>query len=233
MMKKRDFAPFAGPDNSNLNSSRAQLRPMKAHGCERPFNSLQIASWVSFMVFFLAYFLIQLPALDESSKVCIFDYLLYFLQIGFTAVFLTSCLAVVVLDLIATFSVPTDPMVLKERLFLALHKKFDAQAEIKDLKEGEQLLFCYLCKAHCLEPSKHCSACNRCIFEFDHHCQWLNNCIGSSNYKYFMGLIVATTTMILVHMLICCYTLACYFQDSNTFTANIQRYFYSADDFDA
>lgn len=45
-----------------------------------------------------------------------------------------------------------------------------------------------------------------------------------------MGLIVATTVMILVHMLICCYTLACYFQDTPAFTANIQHYYYAATD---
>ncbi|CDW75585.1 probable s-acyltransferase at1g69420-like [Stylonychia lemnae] len=111
-------------------------------------------------------------------------------------------------------------------------KTFEPHEAVKNMKEGEQLLFCYLCKAHCVEASKHCSQCDRCVFNFDHHCQWLNNCVGQSNYRYFFGLIVATMILISAHLSICLYTIILYFQDRDEYILNVAK-FYKMPDYDS
>eukprot|EP00347_Sterkiella_histriomuscorum_P024239 403331826 len=142
-----------------------------------------------------------------------------------TTIFLLACICITLLDFISTFSVPTDPLVLYERDCIRKNEKFDAQVVIKKMKNVEQYMFCLICKAHCLEQSKHCSQCDRCVYNFDHHCQWLNNCIGSNNYKYFFGLICMTTVMLITHMGICVYTIAYYFHDQRSFSLNIADYY--------
>jgi palmitoyltransferase len=55
----------------------------------------------------------------------------------------------------------------------------------------EHMVICCLCKRLVRFSSKHCSICNRCIAGLDHHCDWLNICIGSTNYRYFISLLVS------------------------------------------
>ena len=49
---------------------KSKLRPyMKSHGCRRPFNRLQIVSWIVFAICFSAFFVLCLPAMPDNVKV--------------------------------------------------------------------------------------------------------------------------------------------------------------------
>lgn len=91
-------------------------------------------------------------------------------------------LTVLVADVAAALSDPSDPVVKWERFCKLKNERFP---------EEDYDLFCQWCDCHVMEKSKHCGKCKRCTMHFDHHCEWLNNCIGSKNYKYFVLLITA------------------------------------------
>ena len=55
--------------------------------------------------------------------------------------------------------------------------------------------------------SRHCAICNRCVERFDHHCPWLNNCVGIHNHNFFIVFLVSLSSMLLVGIISCVYTL--------------------------
>jgi hypothetical protein len=55
---------------------------------------------------------------------------------------------------------------------------------------------CRTCQFPKVARSKHCSICRRCIARADHHCVWVNNCLGRGNYKYFLGLLLSITSLL-------------------------------------
>ena len=55
---------------------------------------------------------------------------------------------------------------------------------------------CKTCKLSKPARSKHCSQCHVCVARADHHCVWVNNCLGRGNYKYFLALLVSTTSLL-------------------------------------
>uniref|UniRef100_A0A0G4ID84 Uncharacterized protein n=1 Tax=Chromera velia CCMP2878 TaxID=1169474 RepID=A0A0G4ID84_9ALVE len=86
-------------------------------------------------------------------------------------------LAVVSLAAVATRVDPADNRILSSRA--------------NDYREPDNAHYCATCDAFVGPRTKHCRACNKCVETFDHHCNWLNNCVGSTNYRYFLSLIVS------------------------------------------
>ncbi|OKL56238.1 Palmitoyltransferase swf1 [Talaromyces atroroseus] len=59
---------------------------------------------------------------------------------------------------------------------------------------------CSTCRTLKPARSKHCSICNACVSRHDHHCIWLTNCVGRENYRYFLGLLVTLSAMLIYGM---------------------------------
>ena len=101
------------PSASVTSFETSRLRPMKRHGCEAPFNALQILSYVAFFVLFLSFFFLHLPVLERPYNVRI--NLTYQHQVLLSVLFVAASLLVATLDILSTVIVPTDPFVLKEQ----------------------------------------------------------------------------------------------------------------------
>jgi palmitoyltransferase ZDHHC4 len=59
---------------------------------------------------------------------------------------------------------------------------------------------CSTCRILKPARSKHCSICKTCVSRHDHHCIWLTNCVGRGNYRYFLGLLVTLSAMLIYGM---------------------------------
>ena len=56
--------------------------------------------------------------------------------------------------------------------------------------------FCHACCLTMPARSRHCSRCGVCVARADHHCVWVDGCIDYGNYKYFLGLLLSMTLLL-------------------------------------
>ncbi|EZG87104.1 DHHC palmitoyltransferase [Gregarina niphandrodes] len=157
----------------DLAGSRDQLEFCRRHGFERPYNPLQVASWVFFTLDLVLGFVCLPPTLPTTAAQ------------SFYGLFAIVALATLVVAGIVTRMDPSDDLVF-------LLDKNDAVLK----GPPETYVQCDLCGAVDVD-SKHCRSCNKCVARFDHHCKWLNNCIGRKNYKWFFSLIVCVALLAL------------------------------------
>ena len=148
----------------------------RVNGFERPFDTLQLLSWIMFSFMVFSFFLVVMPLEEDRSRL-----------IAITVVYALLLLAVVLLAARTSALNPVDRTI-DEKL----------QATPRDVPTGD-LLYCTYCKCKVHKRSKHCRLCNKCIRNFDHHCKWLNNCVGSVNYSPFFMLICITFLFTLLH----------------------------------
>jgi palmitoyltransferase len=158
---------------------------MSRHGCTRPFDELQILSWVVFPLFVVAFGCLAVPPLPLSLQLVV--------SIPF---------GVVVLGLFAfagktTLSDSGDPQV-----YYGMQRRSDQEEVAWETYAVEGSKKCHVCKVHRQPLSEHCRVCNKCVETFDHHCKWLNNCIGSRNYRIFFWTLSLATLQTSCHFLI-------------------------------
>jgi len=160
------------------------ISPPKTNGFSRPFNRLQMLSWVLY-----GYLNVSFHAICGSYEGVLFVvlngmHLLLSLAMFSSAYCATS--ANVVDEYIEERGFPTPTMTMKS-----------FQDKYYDSLQRKELCWCRHCKWYVHRNAKHCRACNRCTDDFDHHCRWLNNCISSKNYHCFFVAIVSTEAMLL------------------------------------
>ncbi|KAI7861874.1 DHHC palmitoyltransferase-domain-containing protein [Spinellus fusiger] len=69
----------------------------------------------------------------------------------------------------------------------------------KNMDEKPDTLFspsqwCDVCRVWKPDRTHHCRVCDRCVLKMDHHCPWVNGCVGLENYRYFIQMIVYTSS---------------------------------------
>ena len=139
---------------------------MPKHGCTRPFDELQMISWVVFPLFVVAFSCLCVPPLPLFAQ-CLLS-----IPFGLVVVGLFYFAAK------TTLSDSGDPQV-----YYGHQLQKDPEKHIHWTSycvEGSKK--CHVCKVHRQPLSEHCRVCKKCVETFDHHCKWLNNCIGSQNY---------------------------------------------------
>jgi hypothetical protein len=159
---------------------------MPKHGCTRPFDELQMVSWVVFPLFVVAFSCLCVPPLPMYAQ--------FLLSIPFG-------LVVVGLSYFAaktTLSDSGDPQV-----YYGHQLQKDPEKNMHWTSycvEGSKK--CHVCKVHRQPLSEHCRVCKKCVETFDHHCKWLNNCIGSQNYYGFFVTLTLATLQVCSHFIV-------------------------------
>eukprot|EP00668_Euglena_longa_P022944 GGOE01028590.1.p1 GENE.GGOE01028590.1~~GGOE01028590.1.p1 ORF type:complete len:510 (-),score=79.02 GGOE01028590.1:618-2147(-) len=146
----------------------------RTHGFQRPWDLLQMLSWLLFTLFVVEYGVFTVPFLRQPA--------IYLLGL----IYLVCALVSIVFNVLSAWSNASDPGI--------YCKLDDAKLCSGDRPIGQTS--CYLCRAFVDKSSKHCRNCNKCVVGFDHHCKWLNNCIGIRNYRIFF--IFMTSTLVTV-----------------------------------
>jgi len=146
----------------------------RINGLHRPFDTLQVLSWVLFLFFLIHFAAITEPILPFPIN-CILG-----------PVYLACAVASIVFNVLSAHSNASDPG--------TATKLDDIKLACGDRPAGQTA--CYLCRAYVDRSSKHCRSCNKCVLGFDHHCKWLNNCVGILNYRTFF--IFMTFTLITI-----------------------------------
>eukprot|EP01068_Selenidium_serpulae_P012988 Selendium_serpulae@DN5909_c0_g1_i1.p1 len=156
----------------------------RKNGFQRPFEKLQVISWLCLLVDIIGFYVLVFPTL------------IVILAIVFGVVVGVESTAVIVLGVVTTVSNPVDSLV---------HPLPPDRPVIPSFSLPPDTLFCQRCGIVGMR-TKHCKKCDKCIEVFDHHCDWLNNCIGGRNYWRFCWLILSVGTLSLTVIVVCCYS---------------------------
>jgi hypothetical protein len=145
----------------------------RINGIEKPWDRLQIYTWILFPFIITHYFSFIYFLLWESiaAKVVLtILFILFTLSTGFFAGL--TC----IID-------PADEVLCSA-----------------NPPQYTEITHCYLCNCDVHISSKHCRFCDKCVVKFDHHCMWLNTCVGQKNYHYFLT-VVASVFMLTMESL--------------------------------
>jgi len=170
---------------------------MRNHGFERPYNTMQVATWILLPLLLAQFLIFASPVLPLAAAIPV---TVLFVGLG--------CLAAHC----AYRTCMTDPIDDK----LARHLRKEGEGENKDVENGggannddgdddddsnnadDPTKYCWVCQTTVHEQSMHCKFCDKCVTRFDHHCMWLNTCVGRANYPYFYRTVVSTFAFVVV-----------------------------------
>ena len=181
--------------NKNIKPSFSiiiQIMVSRTNGLQRPFNPMQIGTWLLLPTLLLQFLFFATPILPlVSSILCT---LVVFLCGISTAYFAYKCCVI-------------DPIDDRLRSYLndqgnalyATSANHNPAHGVHAEQEAGPTKFCWVCGIDVHEISMHCKFCDKCVSRFDHHCHWLNTCVGKANYEYFFRTVGSTLTLVLVH----------------------------------
>ena len=148
----------------------------RTNGLERPYNAMQIMTWI------------LLPGLVIQFLLCISPILPIPASVPITIIFLACSVSSAYFGYKACSIDPIDARLLST----------DTPSPFSS---GSDTKFCWVCEARVGLKSMHCKFCNKCVDTFDHHCQWLNTCVGKKNYDFFFKTVVSVFAFVMVHMI--------------------------------
>ena len=172
--------------NSPKNRVVPNQRKVRKNGFSYPPNPSQVISWVIAAFILFSFVLITTAILLKDNLTMETRIVVVALSI----LYAPSYLSMIILTAIVTANDPTDPVVHFERLVKS-QKDVDSRDGLKLINQNCHF-YCFVCKSHVAEGSKHCQSCNRCTNGFDHHCRWVANDINSSNYANFIRMLIVT-----------------------------------------
>ena len=136
---------------------------MRTNGFQKPFNPMQIGTWLLLPTLLFQFLLFASPILPLAASIpctiCVF------VCAAFTAYFSYKCCMINPID---------DRLgryLAHQNAELEGGDNGNQQAEIED--DGVTK-FCWVCGTDVHASSMHCKFCNKCVTNFDHHCHWLN-----------------------------------------------------------
>ena len=170
---------------------------MRKHGFEKPYNTMQVATWILLPLLVAHFLLFASPVLPLAASIPV---TILFVGLG--------CLAAYY----AYRTGMTDPI--DDKLARHLKKQMGDDGNNNDGDDVENgngnnsnddnddgddpTKYCWVCQTTVHEQSMHCKFCDKCVTRFDHHCMWLNTCVGRANYPYFYRTVVSTFAFVAV-----------------------------------
>eukprot|EP00804_Cyclotella_cryptica_P022948 CCRYP_014973-RA/>CCRYP_014973-RA protein AED:0.15 eAED:0.15 QI:0/-1/0/1/-1/1/1/0/439 len=167
----------------------------RTNGFQRPFNPMQIGTWILLPTLLLQFLFFASPILPLAASI---PCTVAVFTCGFLAAFFAYCCCAI------------DPIDERLRRHLANQENGGTNGasasrnqslsnEVYAEPEAGPTKFCWVCGIDVNEVSMHCKFCDKCVENFDHHCHWLNTCVGRSNYDYFFRTIGSTLALVLAH----------------------------------
>mmetsp|Transcript_29289 Transcript_29289/g.44295 ORF Transcript_29289/g.44295 Transcript_29289/m.44295 type:complete len:142 (+) Transcript_29289:128-553(+) len=140
---------------------------MRHNGLEKPYNWMQVSTWIILPTLLLQFFFFASPLLPLAASIPCSIAVFFF---GALAAYkgYTTCI--------------TDPA--DDHVICHLNRQ-NEKTFVDEEKAEEEVKYCFACETNVHSHSMHCKFCDKCVARFDHHCQWLNTCIGEKNYQYF------------------------------------------------
>ena len=161
---------------------------MRNHGFERPYNTMQVATWILLPLLVIQFLIFASPVLPLAASIIV------------TVLFVgLACLAAHC----AYRTCMTNPI--DDKLARHLRNKEKEGEDDDDVENGgndaaaaDPTKYCWVCQTNVHEQSMHCKFCDKCVTRFDHHCMWLNTCVGKANYPHFYRTVVSTFALVAV-----------------------------------
>lgn len=179
---------------------------MRTNGFQRPYNAMQISTWILFPLLYVQFFTCISPILPSLVA-----------SIIVSVIFGVAGLISLYLGYKASVIDPTDSHVKAEASTQQSPQNHNGNDQGEgEQRQGEETKYCWVCQTHVHEKSMHCKFCDKCVQHFDHHCQWLNTCVGRPNYAYFFGTLCALSAFLCVNAIASTYITVTYFTQRRT-----------------
>mmetsp|Transcript_9931 Transcript_9931/g.12506 ORF Transcript_9931/g.12506 Transcript_9931/m.12506 type:complete len:340 (+) Transcript_9931:151-1170(+) len=170
---------------------------MRTNGLQKPYNGMQITTWILFPVLIAQFCLFLSPNLPIAISI---PATLLFLAFGAMSLYYGYT---------TTKTDSIDPK-LHQHLYNTPHPCRKVSGDDND-EDREKTKYCWVCQTNVYENSMHCKYCDKCVATFDHHCMWLNNCVGEYNYSFFYKTVWSTFLFIASHIISLIIYLSLYF----------------------
>lgn len=183
---------------------------MRKNGFEKPWNGMQITTWILVPILFIHFLMFLTPTLPMV------------LSLPLTVAYIISAFVAMHCGYVTTKTDAVDHLLYKH-IYGAAHPSATSQSS-SDVEEADTK-YCWVCQTNVYNQSMHCKYCDKCVGVFDHHCMWLNTCIGAENYRYFFKTVTWTFTFVSIHVGTIATQLGLYFVNNLTIRRLASKWF--------
>lgn len=128
---------------------------MRKNGFEKPFNGMQITTWVLVPLLLIHFFICLTPTLPLVFSAPL------------TAAFVIAALLASYNGYVTTATDAIDHLLFKHK-YGYTHPSFKPSPESED-EEESNIKYCWVCQTNVYTQSMHCKYCDKCVNIFDHH----------------------------------------------------------------